>query len=121
MEQKLPVENGRAELAIGVYVSSTWLDLRPEREAVEEVLHRFQTTKFVGMEYFGASPIELQKLRFKRWNAAACTSEFSARGMDRELQSWSTAARAKRDSECFVYCQPSEACDGRNRGACGQS
>jgi Domain of unknown function (DUF4062)/AAA ATPase domain len=46
----------RTETAVGVYVSSTWLDLRMEREAVEKVLHRFQTTKFVGMEYFGSKP-----------------------------------------------------------------
>lgn len=41
-------------LAIKVFVSSTWLDLRSEREAVEETLHRFRETKYVGMEYFGS-------------------------------------------------------------------
>src|SRR5579864_4067287 len=37
-----------------VFVSSTWLDLRPEREAVEHILERLAGTKFVGMEYFGS-------------------------------------------------------------------
>ena len=37
-----------------VYVSSTWLDLQPERKAVEMALQRMRETKFVGMEYFGS-------------------------------------------------------------------
>lgn len=39
---------------VRVFVSSTWLDLQPERAAVEKVLHRLEETKFVGMEYFGS-------------------------------------------------------------------
>jgi tetratricopeptide (TPR) repeat protein/beta-phosphoglucomutase-like phosphatase (HAD superfamily) len=37
-----------------VYVSSTWLDLEPERKAVEQAVNRLRETKFVGMEYFGS-------------------------------------------------------------------
>src|SRR6185369_11906350 len=37
-----------------VYVSSTWLDLQPERKAVEQAVQRLRETKFVGMEYFGS-------------------------------------------------------------------
>ena len=37
-----------------VYVSSTWLDLQPERKAVERAVQRLRETKFVGMEYFGS-------------------------------------------------------------------
>ena len=37
-----------------VYVSSTWLDLEPERTAVERAVNRLRETKFVGMEYFGS-------------------------------------------------------------------
>ena len=37
-----------------VYVSSTWLDLEPERQAVERAVQRLRETKFVGMEYFGS-------------------------------------------------------------------
>ena len=37
-----------------VFVSSTWLDLQPERAAVETAMQRLRETKFVGMEYFGS-------------------------------------------------------------------
>jgi tetratricopeptide (TPR) repeat protein len=39
---------------VPVFVSSTWLDLEPERKAVEAVIHRTRETQFVGMEYFGS-------------------------------------------------------------------
>jgi len=37
-----------------IFVSSTWLDLQPERKSVEAALQRLRETKFVGMEYFGS-------------------------------------------------------------------
>lgn len=37
-----------------VFVSSTWLDLKPERLAVEKALQRMKQTKLNGMEYFGS-------------------------------------------------------------------
>ncbi|HEX6622848.1 MAG TPA: DUF4062 domain-containing protein [Pyrinomonadaceae bacterium] len=39
---------------VRVFVSSTWLDLEPERAAVEQVVQRLRETEFVGMEYFGS-------------------------------------------------------------------
>lgn len=39
---------------VRVFVSSTWLDLQPERAAVETALQRLRETKFTGMEYFGS-------------------------------------------------------------------
>ena len=39
---------------VHVFLSSTWLDLQPERKAVEAALHRFREAKFSGMEYFGS-------------------------------------------------------------------
>jgi hypothetical protein len=39
---------------LSVFVSSTWLDLQPERNAVELALQRLRETKFTGMEYFGS-------------------------------------------------------------------
>ncbi len=39
---------------IHVFVSSTWLDLKRERQAVEAALQRLREMKFVGMEYFGS-------------------------------------------------------------------
>ena len=29
-----------------IFISSTWVDLQPEREAVEKALHRMQETEF---------------------------------------------------------------------------
>ena len=39
---------------VPVFISSTWLDLQPEREAVEAALQRMRETKYAGMEYFGS-------------------------------------------------------------------
>lgn len=39
---------------VRVFVSSTWLDLQPERVAVEKALQRMRQTKLNGMEYFGS-------------------------------------------------------------------
>ncbi len=39
---------------IRIFVSSTWIDLQPERKAVETALHRMKETKLIGMEYFGS-------------------------------------------------------------------
>lgn len=39
---------------VAVFVSSTWLDLQPERSAVERAIQRLHETKFIGMEYFGS-------------------------------------------------------------------
>jgi hypothetical protein len=44
----------RPSVTVAVFVSSTSLDLKPEREAVEVSLQRMRDTKFVGMEYFGS-------------------------------------------------------------------
>ncbi|MGE0103750.1 MAG: choice-of-anchor D domain-containing protein [Blastocatellales bacterium] len=39
-----------------IFVSSTWIDLQPERSAVEDAVHRMSEAKFIGMEYFGSRP-----------------------------------------------------------------
>ena len=45
-----------------VFVSSTWLDLQPEREAAEAALQRMAETKLIGMEYFGSSDDDTRTL-----------------------------------------------------------
>ncbi|MDC8449831.1 MAG: DUF4062 domain-containing protein [Nitrospira sp.] len=42
------------QLNARVFVSSTWLDLQPERLAVEKALQRMRQIKLNGMEYFGS-------------------------------------------------------------------
>ena len=41
---------------VRVFLSSTWQDMRPERQAVEQALRRLQDAEFIGMEYFGSRP-----------------------------------------------------------------
>jgi uncharacterized protein len=41
---------------VRVFISSTWLDLKPEREAVERALRRVCDAGVVAMEYFGSRP-----------------------------------------------------------------
>lgn len=48
------LRNELSTTAVRVFVSSTFQDLQPERKAVEDILQRFRTTKFIGMEYFGS-------------------------------------------------------------------
>ena len=44
------------ERTVRVFVSSTWQDLQPERQAVEQALQRMRDAGFSGMEYFGSRP-----------------------------------------------------------------
>src|SRR5262249_35045460 len=39
-----------------IFISSTWLDLQPERQAVEDAINRLSGGKFIGMEYFASHP-----------------------------------------------------------------
>jgi hypothetical protein len=39
-----------------IFISSTWEDLQPERNALEKLLRRLDRPSFVGMEFFGSRP-----------------------------------------------------------------
>src|SRR5262249_51629746 len=39
-----------------IFVSSTRIDLQPERHALEEAIIRMSAGKFIGIEYFGSRP-----------------------------------------------------------------
>jgi len=56
--------------AFQVYVSSTWLDLKAERHAVERAVQRMRDTKFVGMEYFGAREESTSETSVRELDAA---------------------------------------------------
>ncbi|HEV2656746.1 MAG TPA: DUF4062 domain-containing protein, partial [Ktedonobacteraceae bacterium] len=51
MPEEHPSMPGRQ---VRIFISSTWQDLQPEREAVERALHRMQDTNFTSMQYFGS-------------------------------------------------------------------
>lgn len=55
---------------IKVFVSSTWEDLQPERDAVERVVHRMAELEFSGMEHFGSSPRSARDESLERVDAA---------------------------------------------------
>lgn len=42
--------------AVRIFLSSTWLDLQPERAAVEAALRRMFDAAYAGMEHFGSRP-----------------------------------------------------------------
>ncbi len=46
----------RARPIYRVFVSSTWIDLQPERRALMDALNRMEEMRFVGMEFFGNRP-----------------------------------------------------------------
>lgn len=50
------VPSRRARPIYRVFVSSTWLDLQPERRALMDALNRMEEMRFVGMEFFGNRP-----------------------------------------------------------------
>jgi tetratricopeptide (TPR) repeat protein len=59
-----------------VYVSSTWLDLEPERKAVEQAVQRLRETKFVGMEYFGSRDENTRRASLDEVDRAAASGAY---------------------------------------------
>jgi len=50
------LEYVQSNLKSRIFVSSTYDDLREEREAIEQALLHMRSTTFFGMEYFGSQP-----------------------------------------------------------------
>ncbi len=66
--EEVPAAPGRQ---VRIFISSTWQDLQPEREAVERALHRMQDTSFASMQYFGSqhdTPEQFSLLEVERCN-----------------------------------------------------
>jgi len=62
---------------VRVFVSSTWLDLHPERAAVETAIHRLRETWFAGLELAGSLPEIAGAPPSRRWLAATSASASS--------------------------------------------
>ena len=91
--------------ALNVFVSSTWLDLQPERQAVEVALQRLRELKFVGMEYFGSREETPRKASVREVdNCQLYIGVFGSR-----YGSGITEAEYRRARElripCLIYCQ----------------
>ena len=50
------------------FISSTWLDMRSERQAVEKVVDGMHGFEFVGMEHFGARQVDTRTMSLKELN-----------------------------------------------------
>lgn len=48
--------------ALRVFISSTWIDMQPERQAVQQMVHGLLGFRFVGMEHFGARPVSTRTM-----------------------------------------------------------
>ena len=86
-----------------VFLSSTWLDLQPERETVEKALHRMREIKFIGMEYFGSRPEDsrtssLEEVRRCRLYIGIIGQRYGSGITEAEYQEAEAAGLP-----CFVY------------------
>ncbi len=88
---------------VPVFISSTWLDLRPERQAVERVIHGFRETKYVGMEYFGSrdegpGPVSLEEVDRARLYVGIIGGRYGSGITESEYR------RAReRGADCLIY------------------
>ncbi|HJR08340.1 MAG TPA: tetratricopeptide repeat protein [Pyrinomonadaceae bacterium] len=87
-----------------VFVSSTWLDLQPERKAVEAALQLMRAdTGFAGMEYFGSRNEDTQRASLDEVDHSDIyIGIFAARYGSGITEDEYRRARA-RDLPCFIY------------------
>ncbi len=94
-----------------VFVSSTSLDLQPERKAVETAVHRIRETKFSGMEYFGSR----DKTTHDASLDAVDKSHVYVGIFGNRYGSGITEAEyhraRKRELPCYIYFKKDDACD----------
>lgn len=91
---------------LGVFVSSTWLDLQPEREAVEKALQRLRASRFVGMEYFGSRDEDTRRASLDEVDRChVYVGIFAARYGSGITEAEYRRAR-ERGLKCFIYFKP---------------
>src|SRR4051812_18959432 len=90
-------------MSVRVFVSSTWLDLQPERKAVEAAIHCMRETKFSGMEYFGTRDETTQQASLDEVDRSdVYVGIFAARYGSGITEDEYRQAR-KRGLPCFIY------------------
>lgn len=90
---------------VRIFVSSTWLDLQPERKAVETALQRMRETKFVGMEYFGSrDETTRQTSLYEVDRSQVYVGIFGGRYGSGITEAEYRRAR-ERELPCFIYCK----------------
>lgn len=92
-----------------VFVSSTWIDLQPERRALMEALNRMEEMRFVGMEFFGNRPDDTHDASIDQVDLC----EVLVAIIGHRYGSGITAAEYRRartlNLPCFVYFKRAEA------------
>ena len=90
---------------VRIFISSTWQDLQPEREAVERALHRLQDTSFTSMQYFGSrhdAPEQFSLLEVERCDiyVGIFAHRYGSGITEKEYR------RAReRNIPCLIYCK----------------
>jgi tetratricopeptide (TPR) repeat protein len=86
-----------------VFIGSTWLDLQPEREAVEDALQRMGDSGFVGMEYFGSRDETTREVSLKEVDRShVYVGIFAGRYGSGITEAEYRRAR-ERNLPCFIY------------------
>jgi len=86
-----------------VFVSSTWLDLQPEREAVEAAILRLHETKYVGMEYFGSRDETTQRASLDELDRSEVYVGIIAGRYGSGITEDEYHRARERDLPCFIY------------------
>jgi DNA-binding PadR family transcriptional regulator len=86
-----------------IFISSTWEDLQPEREAVEQALHRMQDTSFAGMEYFGSRPETPKEVSLAEVDRSDVYIGIFAHRYGSGITEAEYRRARKRDIPCLIY------------------
>src|SRR5262245_11301344 len=84
-------------------VSSTWLDLQPERAAVETALQEMRETKFLGMEYFGSRDENTRKASLAEVNRGHIYLGIIGGRYGSGITETEYRRARKRRLPCFIY------------------
>jgi len=100
---------------VSVFVSSTWEDLQPERQAVEKALGKLRETKFLGMEYFGSRPETTREVSLKEVDRADVYLGIFAGRYGSGITEAEYRRARERDIPCLIYLKDDVAITGEGR------
>jgi len=86
-----------------IFVSSTWIDLQPEREAVKDAIHRMSEAKFIGMEYFGSRPDSTEEASLDEVDRADIYLGIIGGRYGSGITEAEYRRARERDLPCFIY------------------
>jgi hypothetical protein len=100
---------------VHVFVSSTRLDLQPERQAVEAAIHRMRETRYVGMEYFGSRDERTQRASLDEVDRSEVYVGIIAARYGSGITEDEYRRARERELPCFIYFKPDTAIPGEWR------